>query len=649
MPTAIDKLAAYAITAKHLKPSQVYHRIRLALRQRVLHRWAAYRSWCQRRGTGEEPVRPLDFRFAHAKPFDVDAIDRGTFTFLNRQISLGQPLRWFPEGESRLWVFHLHSFDYAVTLSQQASRGDERSLRLLKRLIDDWIAACPPASPVAWHSYPASLRIVNWIKAYSLLTPTIEEDAEFARRMRRSLYAQVCFLTNHLEYDLLNNHLLENGRALLFAGHFFDDRRARFWREKGRAILEYGLEEHILADGGHNELSPMYHQIVLEIYQETAAVMKQRNEVLPPRLEKKIAAMQDWLRSVLHPDGTIPLLNDAAFQVAPDPADSLAGQVTSSAGMTVLPDSGLFCFRDVEKDHFLIFDSGPIGPDHQPGHGHCDALSYELSLAGQRMIVDSGVEQYHEDRRWRTYYRSTPAHNTVAVDGAEQSEIWGSFRVARRARPLETRWSDDGNRLSYVTSSHTGYLRLPGKVQHRRFLCWVDRRFWLVCDQIAGSGTHHIESFIHFHPQVVVSTDPKISPNLTAGAVERGEATLQIVPWMPKKPASAESGAQQVAGYHGCEDPIQGWYAPEFGRRFARTSWCISGRHQLPLWTGYLLWPETSAVSVASQLCQGESHSSDACRVVVRTGDCEYSLLFDRATVKLEIESARPEVATFQE
>ncbi len=83
----------------------------------------------------------------------------------------------------------------------------------------------------------------------------------------------------------------------------------------------------------------------------------------------------------------------------------------------------------------MVIDCGAIGPDYQPGHAHCDTLSYELAIDGRRVIVDSGVHDY-EPTQHRAYARSTPAHNTVVIDGQEQSEMWGVFRVARRARPL---------------------------------------------------------------------------------------------------------------------------------------------------------------------------------------------------------------------
>ena len=96
--------------------------------------------------------------------------------------------------------------------------------------------------------------------------------------------------------------------------------------------------------------------------------------------------------------------------------------------------SGYFVIRNL--DDMLVVDCGEVGPDYQPGHAHCDTLSFELASDGRTIIVDSGVYDY-EDSEMRRYVRSTRAHNTAMVDGCEQSEIWGAFRVARRARPIQ--------------------------------------------------------------------------------------------------------------------------------------------------------------------------------------------------------------------
>ncbi|MBK6451783.1 MAG: heparinase II/III-family protein [Proteobacteria bacterium] len=134
-------------------------------------------------------------------------------------------------------------------------------------------------------------------------------------------------------------------------------------------------------------------------------------------------------------------------------------------------------------------DCGPIGPDYQPGHAHCDTLSFELCVDGQRVVVDSGVHDYDVGPQ-RAYDRSTGAHNTVMVDGVEQSEIWG-FRVARRARPLFAELSEWSNGELRFQGSHDGYHRIRGRVRHEREFSFNRRvagRFAIVSPGVENTG-----------------------------------------------------------------------------------------------------------------------------------------------------------------
>jgi uncharacterized heparinase superfamily protein len=142
----------------------------------------------------------------------------------------------------------------------------------------------------------------------------------------------------------------------------------------------------------------------------------------------------------------------------------------------------------------VILDVGAIGPDYIPGHAHADTLSFELHVDGMPVIVDSGTSTY-EDCTLRHWQRSTRAHNTVEIDGQDSSEVWGSFRVARRARTTVLKESKD-----FVEARHDGYRRLPGKPLHKR-----EWRFSARCvqirDNISGGFKTAIGRF-HFHPDV---------------------------------------------------------------------------------------------------------------------------------------------------
>ena len=150
----------------------------------------------------------------------------------------------------------------------------------------------------------------------------------------------------------------------------------------------------------------------------------------------------------------------------------------------------------------LIIDCGPVGPDYQPGHSHCDTLSFELSLQSRRVVVDSGCCQY-EDGEIRKYNRGNAGHNTVTIDGENQSEVWGPHRCGRRAYPLDARLSEQEDGSLHFEGAHDGYRRLQGRPIHHRSVTWTGDRIDIQ-DRIEGQGVHDIESRLHIHPDLKV-------------------------------------------------------------------------------------------------------------------------------------------------
>ena len=623
LPAQIDRLWLTIITTSYLKPTQVIYRVRMLIHTRIMHRSARYLSRFVRATNDEGSFTPLRFSIIRPVPHKLSDITIGRFSFLNRSCELGVPTDWVPANETRLWIYNLHYFDYLRTILVEHKKHPSYSLYLLfRRLINEWIDGCPIASSQAWDAYPLSLRINNWLRAYDVFEAELDADPLFASKLRQSLYTQAAFLEKNLELHLLNNHLLENGRALWYAGLFFDDADALRWRRIGHRILISGLEEHFLSDGGHDELSPMYHQIMLDMYQEVAEVMASRDVTIPEILNQRLQGMRSWLTAILHPDGELPLFNDSALGIAGDPADFTGPDFSSTDGLTALTDSGYFVLRDLSKNNFLIFDCGPMGPDHRNQHGHCDALSFELSIAGQRMIVDTGVNDYYGDIDSRQYVRSTRAHNTVVVDDEEQSEIWDRFRIARRARPKDVIYSAD-EQLMYVSAAHTGYERLPGKVTHRRWVCYVDQQFWVICDRLEGSGAHTVENLLHFHPEVIVEQAALSTEFGHSGKLGRGDVKLQVLAW----------GHGQSTQYRGQLSPLQGWYSEKFNATTENTVWGLKHKLALPAWSGYVLWPDSSNASLEF------SDMADSATLTVQTPFARYQLAFNPAGVELGIVS----------
>ena len=287
-------------------------------------------------------------------------------------------------------------------------------------------------------------------------------------------------------------------------GSCFDHPAARAWLRKGRALLARELPEQILADGGHMERSPMYQCRVLYVLLLLRATgVANLRALVQPHVDAAAAA----LTALTHPDGGIALLNDSALGVQPAPLRLMreAGALPPRPGRFALVASGYYGAR-TRDGHYVVCDAGPLGPDYQPGHGHADLLSFELSLRCRRVVVDSGVSTY-EAGPMRAYCRSTRAHNTVEMEGRDQAELWAAFRVGRRCRPRDVVWTplDDGFELS---ASHDGYRVLPGQPTHARTFRWRDGGALVIRDCVDATRPVRSVARLHFHPHCLLG-DPE--------------------------------------------------------------------------------------------------------------------------------------------
>jgi uncharacterized heparinase superfamily protein len=324
-------------------------------------------------------------------------------------------------------------------------------------------------------------------------------------------------LNQSIEYHLLANHLLANAKALFFAGAFFANNEPNQWLEKGFNLLREQIDEQILDDGGHFERSPMYHAIILEDLLDIVNIGRTFGIEVPNKIEIVALQMLCWLDCMTHPDGMPAHFNDSVSGVAALDSDiknyadrlGIANDRHTKQGVRVLSESGYVRF---DRDNLaLIVDVGEIGPDYQPGHAHCDCLSFELSLGGKRCLVNTGVSTYNNDAK-RRMERSTAAHNTVSIPGMEQSEIWSAFRVGRRARPFDV---DVG--ASHVYAAQDGY-RSRGIV-HRRHFNFCDNGLEISDDLEAGTA---VTGIAHFH------CHPDVNPEIRGGAVEIDGLTLLV-------------------------------------------------------------------------------------------------------------------------
>ncbi len=365
--------------------------------------------------------------------------DRDQFNFLNIADTFHS---WNQIDHGMLWAYNLNYMDW---LNQEGLSVGE-----CERWIDLFIDELPQ-NHVGLDPYPIALRAINWIKFFCK-----SSDSATKHRLD-SLYSQIKLLEKKLEYRLLGNHLLEDAYALFIASIYFNDQTLY---AKASNLLKSQLKEQILEDGAHYEQSPMYHCILLDRLLDCLCFSRTTDDmIVKDFLEETAKNMLGHLESVAWEDGSIPLLNDAAYGIAPTPGQlfDYAYRLGLSWNKIPMKDCGYRKFADEHLE--AIVDVGNITASYQPGHTHADTFNFELRIGGKPYVVDTGISTYNKTER-RQLERSTIAHNTVSVDGKNSSDVWGGFRVGKRCH---TEITEDTDRI--IVAAHNGF----GKECRRKF------------------------------------------------------------------------------------------------------------------------------------------------------------------------------------
>lgn len=395
-----------------------------------------------------------------------------------------------------LWAYNLQYFDYL----QQPELSKEEGEQLIREFI-----AFGYQHKIAFDPYPTALRIINWVKFFS--KHTISDPA-----LLDSLWAQVQILEDKLEYHLMGNHLLEDGFALLFGAVFFEDKKLF---KKAKKLIHEELEEQILDDGGHFELSPMYHSTLLWRLLDCIHLVEKSSFKADERfyhfLLANAGSMLGWLKEIAFSNGDIPLVNDSAFGIAPTPKELLRYGSKLKIAPIPKPLHGSGYRKWVIANTEILIDVGNIGPDYIPGHAHSDTLNFLVYRAGKPFLVDTGISTYEKNVQ-RNLERSTAAHNVVQINDWEQSEVWGGFRVARRAKVTIVE-AEKGK----IVASHDGFRRKRGG-HTRTFL--MENDALVLKDEVKKPKGAKAKAYFHFHPTVVLQ--------IKGDTVQAGDGELQF-------------------------------------------------------------------------------------------------------------------------
>ncbi|MGQ9563572.1 MAG: heparinase II/III domain-containing protein [Thermogutta sp.] len=559
-------------TIRHYRLRQIF--FRLLSKARALRAPHRFRQLCDQEGLRVRAALP---QIAVPPTEGARLIYEGNticFYLLNHTYTTSNDLDWRALERhltSRLLRFHLHYHEYF--LPKTSDNTFPASIRLIWQWMGRWIEKYSSRksefSLDAWHPYVISRRIPVWIKLFSQDPP----ESPLAEAVLASLTAQARWLRRSLEFDLGGNHLIQNLRALAVAGAFFAGPEADEWTQTACRLLKLECREQILPHGEHFERAPMYHVDVLLALMDIRDSLASAGLNIPDYLEESIDKMLSFLGEILHPDGQIPLFGDSTFDLTPNPQQvfSRYGKILPNLTPNVAHSKVVgdyWIYR--EGGNFLIFDAGPVGPDHLPAHAHADLLTLEGSLNGKRLFVDSGMYDY-EDSPERAYCRSTAAHNTFEINGENQCDVWSRFRMGRRGWPGRLVHGQAGP-FHWASCTHNAYRHLGVAKVGRTVIC-TEGGPWCIIDWAEGKGTPQLISRLRIGPDW--SCEKYRSD---AVVVKSGESELSIITLPNSRGAACESAT---------------WY-PRFGT--AQSIYVVSQRydaHSLPVRLGWIIAPTT--------------------------------------------------------
>ena len=487
---------------------------------------------------------------------------------------------------------HLPLLSLAFRMTQ-----DSRYRQELFAQLQSWIDANPYPRGINWISgIEIGIRIVNLVYSLRLLGDESQDAGQQETLTRLASLSGRHLYRYRSKHSSCANHAVAEGLGLFAAGLCFPGiEGAADWKRLGRNVLEQEITRQIYPDGSSFEHSVPYLLFVSELFVVYLLLCRDYDEPCSPHVSDRLQAAFEFMSHVTDANGNCPCIGDGddgcLLQLDMDGRGHLVsllniGAVLFDKPEWILPtaeydlltfcllgrdsraawerlkkrverapravqrfaDAGLVTIAD--RGHLLfVGNGGRLGLEPLGGHGHADCLSFWLSVKGRPIVVDPGTYLYHSGGPWRTYFRGTSAHSTIAIDEQDQALMLSDFMFGKFYHTRQTQFDDSDGRVVWSVE-HDGYKRLSDSVIHRRTFTYTLRNHELVIeDLLLCQGSHSVQSLIHLHPDCLVSLS-RHSVNVRCG---EAQLTLELDP---------QWGSVQIVC--GQQDPLLGWYSRRF-------------------------------------------------------------------------------------
>lgn len=422
-----------------------------------------------------------------------------------------------------VWELNRLQFVPVIAALSRLENDDELAQSALD-LIESWIDANPPFKGINWISgIELALRVVSILLTIGLVGRD-RVGGRLSRKIGACLAAHEYWLKRFpSRYSSANNHLIAEEAALFILGSLWQG--TAIDPLQARDVLIAEAFRQIYDDGVGAEQSPTYTAFTCEWYLLAFRVAEAAGAPFPDDVVARITAAGEHLRWVLDGAGNHPRIGDddegrviasgaghepfyvasivsgiaavtgrsdiAAGYGAPQLRNLLvgrpAGAPASFVGTRTFERGGYTVSRSQMsgREALVVFDHGPLGYLSIAAHGHADALSLMLHLDAKPVLVDAGTYLYHSGGRVRDRLRGTAAHNTICINGADQSEISGAFNWRRKAVSKYLGFREAGSDV-HVSAQHDGYARDHGLLCERTVT--IDPTGLTVTDKLLATG-----------------------------------------------------------------------------------------------------------------------------------------------------------------
>ncbi len=470
--------------------------------------------------------------------------------------------------------------------------GEEKYAKEVIAQIQSWIDQNPYLVGVNWtHPLEQGIRLISWVWCERLLRSSKSYDKLFHKdsKIWDSVYQHQLFIENtYSRGSSANNHLIGEMAGLYISSTvwpWFD--KSKHWQNLAKNSLEKEIVKQTFDSGVNKELAFSYHIFVLEFYLLSLFEANQAGDSFSTKTEDLLRKMVNAIPQMTDMGGNLPNYGDGdegmAIQLQSleerrddwllQLGDFLLGTRTSTHQRPKLPvllsnqedslptnhslpvlkssigfeDAGIFVMseqRNTDDELFVVADAGPLGFLSIAAHGHADALSFTMSYGGIPFFIDPGTYVYHTDFKWRKYFRGTSAHNTITVEGLDQSEQAGAFLWTDKAETFVEKWDSKNNILE---ARHDGYKKRLDVIHHRKFE--LNESGLSITDKLTGNQVSSAEQRFHLHPDCELKEIPN------GYLIQNKEKKLQIE--LPHDWMSRVAVGEQNAG----------WYSPSFNKK----------------------------------------------------------------------------------